>query len=446
VSDTPKSATAPNPVDCLLELIRRARTAETVAAVRFIAVNDTHLLAPYQQAALWFREGGVQALSGLIEVDANVPYVRWLDRVCASVGKSPFRVIKSSDLPAELREEWGTWLPPEAAWIPFSNAADPVGGVLLSRELPWSELELRFLSEWLQTWFCAYRALSKPTVAGSMLRGLSRIPKKLKQRPLVWSVVVLIIVLFPVRLSVLAPAEMVPANPIAVRAPLDGVVKTFFVRSNETVKAGQPLFAYDDTALAGRLEVATEAWRTTEAEQRQLGQLALNDAKARGALAAAKGAVEEKRIEVDFLRAQLERNRVLAPRGGIVFVDDANEWVGRPVVAGQRILRLAEPQDKEIEAWLSVGDAIALPERAEVRLYLSSSPLRPVSGNVRLVSYEASRRPDGSYAYRLRATLTGTADHRVGLKGTARVSGNRVPLIYWVLRRPLAAMRTYLGV
>ena len=261
-----------------------------------------------------------------------------------------------------------------------------------------------------------------------------------------WGVVLVVIALIPVRLSVLAPAELVPANPVAVRAPLDGVIKTFFVRSNDAVKVDQPLFAYDDAVLSTKLDVATEALRTTEAEQRQLGQLALTDAKARGALAAAKGAVEEKRLEVEFLRGQLERNRITAPRDGIVFIDDANEWIGRPVVAGQRILRLAEPQDKEVEAWISVGDAIALPENAPVRLYLSASPLSPVAARVRTIAYEATRRPDGIFAYRVRATIEGSSEHRVGLKGTARISGGRVPLIYWVMRRPIAAVRTYFGI
>jgi multidrug efflux pump subunit AcrA (membrane-fusion protein) len=280
----------------------------------------------------------------------------------------------------------------------------------------------------------------------SLRRIARRAPVAIAKRPLLWGAALLVGALFPVRLSVLAPAELVPANPVAVRAPLEGVIKTFFVRSNDPVKAGQPLFAYDDVAFASKLEVAAESLRTAEAEQRQLAQLALVDAKARGALAAAKGAVEEKRLELEFLRGQLERNRVTAPHDGIVFIDDVNEWIGRPVIAGQRILRLAEPQDQEIEAWLPVADAIELPANGRVRLYLSASPLAPVSGRIRTIAYEATRRPDGSFAYRVRAALEGPSDHRVGLKGTARLSGGRVPLIYWVLRRPLASARTYLGI
>jgi hypothetical protein len=33
----------------------------------------------------------------------------------------------------------------------------------------------------------------------------------------------------------------------------------------------------------------------------------------------------------------------------------------------------------------------------------------------------------------------------VGLKGTVQLSGERVPLAYWMLRRPLATIRQALG-
>jgi multidrug resistance efflux pump len=238
---------------------------------------------------------------------------------------------------------------------------------------------------------------------------------------------------------------LVPANPVAVRAPLEGVIKDILVRTNETVEAGQMLFVYDDAMLTSRLEVASEALRTAEAEERQLSQQALFDARARASLSTARGNVEEKRLEVDYLQGQLARNQVPAPRAGVALVGDPSEWIGRPVVAGQRILRIAEPDDREIEAWLPIGDAIRLKEGAPAKLYLSASPLSPVTGELRYVSYEALRRPDGSYAYRVRAALDGPTEHRAGLKGTVRLSGDRVPLIYWMLRRPLAAAREFTG-
>ena len=54
-------------------------------------------------------------------------------------------------------------------------------------------------------------------------------------------------------------------------------------------------------------------------------------------------------------------------------------------------------------------------------------------------------RPDGHPAYRVRATLAPGQQVRVGLKGTARLEGERVALVYWILRRPLAAARAWAG-
>ena len=157
------------------------------------------------------------------------------------------------------------------------------------------------------------------------------------------------------------------------------------------------------------------------------------------------GKIEEKQAEVDYLLDQATRARVLAPRSGVVIFDDPSEWIGKPVGTGERILRIAAPDDREIEAWVPLADAIPLPSQAGVKLYLNASPLSPVEGQVRYVAHEAVARPDGSHAYRVRATLTGPTDHRVGLKGTARLQGEWTVLAYWMMRRPLASLRNSLG-
>jgi hypothetical protein len=131
----------------------------------------------------------------------------------------------------------------------------------------------------------------------------------------------------------------------------------------------------------------------------------------------------------------------------VVLFDDPSEWIGKPVVAGEKIMVVTTEGDAEIEAWLPVGDAITLPTDTSVTLYLNASPLSPVGGQLRYVGHEAIQRPDGSYAYRLRAKLVpGEHAPRVGLRGTAKVSGQYVPLVYWVLRKPLGSIRQLLGI
>jgi hypothetical protein len=48
-------------------------------------------------------------------------------------------------------------------------------------------------------------------------------------------------------------------------------------------------------------------------------------------------------------------------------------------------------------------------------------------------------------SYRVRGELDDAGPARIGLKGTAKIYGGRVPLAYLVFRRPLAALRTACG-
>jgi hypothetical protein len=220
----------------------------------------------------------------------------------------------------------------------------------------------------------------------------------------------------------------------------------FHVQPNQIIKKDQPLFGFDEALIQSRLEVASQALSTAETEYRQTSQQALTDARAKPQLAMLTGKIEEKRAEVDFLREQLTRARVLAPQDGVALFDDPTEWIGRPVAVGERIMRIAAPGDTEVEAWLPLADAIALPTGSAVSLYLNASPLSAVNAQLRYMAHDAVQRPDGSFAYRVRATLLAPTDHRVGLKGTAKLHGGWVPLVYWVMRRPLATMRSTLGI
>lgn len=433
---------SPDSATILVDLARQTRYAADPAELAFLVVNGTHALAPYRQAALWHDQKGVQALSGVVQIEENAAYVLWLKRLFATLGTAPQQVT-ANGLQGEVAAEWSEWLPNYGLWLPFS-----AGGLLLARDIAWQDDEISALIEWMDIWGHAWQTMHRPSRwlpwrSGSQRQGASR---ALWRRNDVRLIAFLLAIAFiPVRLSVLAPGELVPANPAVIRSPIDGVLGRFHVRPNEAVKVGQALFSYDEANLASHAEVAEQALATAEAEYRQAAAQAVSENKPKGLLAPLFGKAEEKRAEAAYVRELLERSRVAAPLEGIALFDDPSEWVGKPVVTGERIMRIASLGDVEIEAWLSVGDAIPLPPGSPVSLYLSASPLFPVSATVRYMAHDAVERPDGSYAYRVRATLASATGHRVGLRGTARLSGEWTPLCYWVLRRPLASLRKMVG-
>ncbi len=449
-------------LNALLDLSQQSRQAADLSELGFLAVNGTHTLAPYRQGALWLAEDGVKTLSGVVQLEANAPYAQWLDRVCRSVlldnNPHPCR-LGATQLPRDLALEWDTWLPSYGLWlpIPLDVAGDQdamlLGGLLLARDTPWQEQEVALLAEWLKIWTFAWNAGHRPTTWSwrrwlQLVRDEWRGRQDLvwwKRRRVLWALGFAVILLLPVRLTVLAPGELVPAHPAVIRSPFDGVVGSFSVKPNQVVRVGQPLFNFDDASLKSKLEVARQALSGAQAEYRQSAQLAVTDIKYKGQLALLMGKVEERQAEADYLKGQLERAHILAPQDGIALFDDPSEWVGKPVATGERIMRIAAPGDVEVEAWLAVGDAVPLPVDAPVSLYLNSSPLFTVDAQVRYVAHDAVQRPDGSYAYRVRASLEHPTEHRVGLKGTAKLNGSSVPMVYWVLRRPIAAIRQMIG-
>lgn len=447
----------------LLDLERRARQASSPHELGFLLVNDTHSLAPYRQAVLWLADEGVHTLSGVLQPEANAPYVLWLQNLCqhlADQGEQTPSTFTAHDLPEPLAHSWEEWWPAHALWLAMPGPTVVVNGqqvaaaVLLVRDTPWPEDTQAWLREWVNAWWHAFSALHRPRVHSwralqARLTGHFAQPSGRpwwRKNTVRWSAALLVLFALPVRLTVLAPGELVPAHPVAIRAPLDGVLDTFHVQPNQTVQKSQPLFGFDEALIQSKLEVAAQVLATAETEYRQTMQQALQDAKYRNQLALLTGKIEEKRAEVEYLREQLQRARVLAPVDGVVLFDDPSEWIGKPVVIGERIMRITAPDDIEVEAWLSLADAVALAPDAAVTLYLNASPLSPVSARVRYLAHEAVQRPDGQYAYRVRATLTASTQHRVGLKGTAKLHGPWVPLAYWVLRRPLAGLRTVVGI
>lgn len=442
-----------DPLLQVLALSKRARSAGSQAELAFLAVNDTHALHAYRQAALWMRAGGIVALSGVVDPDANAPYAQWLQEVCRHLGdKVPaLAPVSAADLPAELAQEWAEWLPTFGLWIPLPPQAEAspaeVGGLLLAADQAWSPDALAWLAEWMAAWHHAWVACRQ----GSRWRWWTRwstsstTSKGRWRRHALVAGVLLAVMCLPVKLSVLAPGELVPAHPAMVRAPLDGIVAQFHVQPNQMVKAGQPLFSFDQAALAARHEVAAQSLATAEAEYRQFAQQAVSDNRSKTQLSPLLGRIEEKRAEAGYLQDQFQRTTVNAPQDGVVMFDDPSEWAGKPVQTGEKIMRIAAPHDVEVEAWLPIGDAIPLTTQAHVELYLAASPLAPISAQLRYIGHDAMLRPDGQYAYRVRARLTGSTDQRVGLKGTAKISGDSVPLAYWVIRRPLATVRQTMG-
>ncbi|WP_167145011.1 efflux RND transporter periplasmic adaptor subunit [Pseudomonas sp. OTU750018] len=422
-----------------LGLQAQARQAGTTEQLAFAMANDGQGLFGYRHAALLVA-GKVRALTGISVVEPNAPFVAFVEwaasqRLAAGLlGQSG--IVDPASLGESSREEWQALSAPNVFWLPLKDRQGAVfGGLWIARDTLWSEAEQALLVQLGGTYEHAWLALQP------------RKPWRLRwprRKILVVLAALALLLLLPVRQSVLAPAEVVPQGGRVVAAPLDGVIAEFLVKPNQSVAVGDLLVRFDATTLKAQADVAERALDVAEAELKASSQRAFADAESSARIDLLAARAEQKRAERDYAKQLLARSDVRAERAGIAVFADAERLTGKPVQTGERLMQIADPAQAELRIELPVGDAIALGAGAEVALFLDSDPLNRYDARLERAAYEAQATAAGQLAYRLDATFVEAAP-RIGLRGTAKLFGARAPLAYYLLRRPLAALRQGLG-
>lgn len=422
-----------------LALQHQARAATDIDNLAYVLVNDAQPLFGYRHAALLIA-GRVQAVTGISQVEPHAPFVAFVERAASqllSQGASVKpHVVDASALAEQTRADWQSLSTGSVFWIPLLDRRQELfGGLWIAREQPWSGAEQALLSQLGDCYSHAWLAL-QPRKPWRL-----RWPRK---KILAVALAASLLLILPVRQSVLAPAEVVPLNGQVVAAPLDGVIAEFLVKPNQAVSSGDLLLRFDATSLKAQADVAGRSLDVAEAELRSNSQRAFADAEAKARLDLLAARVEQKRAERDYALNLLARSEVHAERDGIAVFADAERWTGKPVQTGERLMEIADPNQAELRVELAVSDAIELETGAELALFLDSDPLNRHAARLERLAYEAQISAAGQLAYRLDASFV-EAPPRIGLRGTAKLFGQRVPLALYLLRRPLAALRQSVG-
>ena len=439
----------PNPALSLLDFERRIQTAKSDREIVFRAVNDASQALRYDHAILWRRDvldrPLVAAASGLAEVTGDSPFQQWVMELVKSILPDPFekaQALASEDLTDAVVADGEDWCPAHLLHLPLRGPDGAgLGGLLFFRAQPFSEAEVA-IAEWIAA------SSGYGLWAWRSERRLGLLRRRATWRTLGFTLAIAGLLGFvPVRLSVLAPAEISPVRPIPVTSPQDGVVREIVVQPNQVVKADERLVVLDDTSLRNRLELASRALDISRADLQRATFKSFTDDASRLELQVLNARVQEKQAEVVYLTELLGKTVLLAPQGGIAIFSSQEDWRGRPVQVGERIMMVADPSIIDVTVYVPPEDAVELETGAEVVVLLHVDPLTPIHARIQRSSYEAILAPDGTLAYVVRAQLdAGQGLPRIGLRGTAKIYADEVPLAYYLLRKPLASLRRSLGV
>jgi hypothetical protein len=424
--------------------------AHSVADTCQIAANSMASLLEADQAILWiWRHGSpkIEALSGISSVDRNIDFTHWFEalaREMLSNHHGPVEFIPEYFDNSYLQAERSIYLLSEALHARLVDEHDQlVGGLFIARTKPFEPVEFEIFGLYAKAVariYSNYRRSFWPPMKGirHLLPG--------------WRSLILISVIaagfLPIKQSAIGIAEVSARDAIPVTATQDGVIEKVLVRPNQKVIKGTALVKYDGAVVQSKLFVARQNIGVAEAElQRVIGK-AFGDDSVRADLRMLRARVSEKSAETLYLQELVKRLEIEAMGDGVVIFNDTEEWTGKPVQSGERIMLLANPKNIWITIYLPVEEAIPLQESPEIKINLDIKPLETI--NVKLIesSYETVLMPDGRPAYLLRATIEGVDINdlpRIGLRGVARLYGESKKLGYLVAHKPLRSLRRMFG-
>jgi multidrug efflux pump subunit AcrA (membrane-fusion protein) len=442
---------SPHPALALLDFERRIQSASSNREVAFRAVNDSSQVLRFDQAVLWrvdfLSRPMIAAASGLADVSGDSPYQQWLVELIQGITPDAFEAVQAkatAELPEAIVADGDEWVPAHLLHCPLRGPTGvALGGILFFRGTPFSEAE-RAAAESIarSSGYGLWAWRSERHWAKRWIRS-----RKLWKSAGVAVAVLALAALIPVRLSSLAPAEISPLRPIPVTSPLDAVVRQILVKPNQIVKADEVVAELDDTSLRNRLELATKALDVSRADLQRATFKSFSDEASRLELQVLSARAQEKTAEVTYLTELLEKSKLTAPQGGVAIFTSQDDWRGRPVQVGERVMMIADPSIIDVTIYLPPEDAVELEPGGDVELLLHVDPLSTLKAKIERASYEATPQADGTLAYTIRAQLLpGQGLPRIGLRGTAKVYSSRVALGYYLLRKPLAFVRRSLGV
>jgi hypothetical protein len=428
----------------LLQIEEKARSATTLDELQFIVLNETRLLLEYRQSLLWRSDSKVLVgASGLVDVDASSPFCTWVNSLCKGVLQTEkadrIHRIDPQKMEQEDAIRYAEYFPSHLIWLPIKNThGEIVAGLLLAKEEEVNLREKRLLAFLLSSYGHAWQTFSRK----------SRLLPSSKKRGRWWLAgiaVMPLILMIPVRQSVVASADIVPSQPNIVRAPMNGVVDKILVKPNELVAADQEIVHLDSRELEQKLEAARQTYAVSRAELRMAQQQSFRDERRKAALAVLEGKQAQAKLDVDYLQQQLERTVLRAPYDGVAIFDSQGDWIGKPLSLGESIMTIADPNDTALDIRLPLQDAIDLEIGSHVLLFLNSDPSNPIKATLESMAYKATPTQEGQYALRLKAKFEQKDERiRLGKKGLAKLYGENTTVFYYLFRKPISALRIWL--
>ena len=433
----------------LIGLEKKSREARTQDELNFVVVNETRQIFDFINSYLLLKtptdKYHVKAVSDLATVDRTAPLVTFVENIINDQTSSNLKEIQNFEvdkISRSLKIKKPKNIPDNILLIPiFSPQRGLQGFLITTRNEKFNDNEVELARHLSLTYGHAYNTFLTDFSIKDFL-------KKNFTGKRSWIIIlsIIFILIIPIKITSTAPVEVVPKNPRLITAPFDGVVKNIIVNNNDKINSGDLLIQIEDTDLKNSFNLAKQSLQVAEKELLRSRQFSFSNNEEKARLAELMAQVDLKKAEVESTSERLKNSKIYADKDGIAIVDQKNNWQGRPVSVGEKIITIANPKKVEFLIWLPVKDSLIIKENTDVKVFLDINPIKPLKGKLKRASYQSSLSPEEVLSYQISASFEGEEIPRIGLRGTAKIYGSRVTLFYYLFRKPITFVRQLIGV
>jgi hypothetical protein len=273
------------------------------------------------------------------------------------------------------------------------------------------------------------------------------------KRNLVWKKFILLalIIILPllafikVDQNIKASFEIVPSKEHIYFAPYSGIIKQCYFKDGNPVKRGQTVIAYKAEQVKFKLATAENHLAKTRAEYERILHKSFADKSYLSQLKLLKLQQQEAVIAINENRWYLNEGQLKTKQAGILSIDEAETLAGKAVNAGEKLFEILTNDGMAAKITVDEKDAAVLSsKKPQVVLFLHTRPESPMTGTTIIISPKPELTDLKTYCYTVKMELPAKyyPQLKCGMRGIARISGDRVSLGYYLFKNLVLWWRT----
>ncbi len=285
------------------------------------------------------------------------------------------------------------------------------------------------------------QALALKSDGSSRLFRIGAGPKKwLKRIIAVLLILGFLVSLFTVRVkqTVVADCEITPAGKQIGYAPFDGVIRQSFFKDGDTVKKSATILVYDIEEMLFNLADSRKKEEVIATELDLIRQQSFSSMDKLGRVKLLELKLESRKIDRKRSSWFIEHSRINAIIDGVLIIDDPEYFSGKAVKAGDRLFEIIKPAKLIVTVYLHESDSSIIDNLGDqFSFFVDTRPEKALQAKIQTISPKPILTEAGQFAYTLKALPESTDDLVNGMRGVARLQGDKVLLVHYLFRNML---------